>query len=160
MPWIEALPCRSSSGWNTSLDVQDDTPVDCFGYGTFYPFDIQPLKAPGLILVGPATTSRNCPSRWCWPFSCQSLSIPPPLSWQGPGKGGRHHHIQRGDCRLIVSSAGLGDGGCFTGALRQAGVYEAGVPGRPTTTDGVGHEGPGVERPDAAVLCVRAKSFP
>ena len=28
-----------------AIDVQDNAPVDCLGYTTFYPFDIQPFKA-------------------------------------------------------------------------------------------------------------------
>ena len=34
-----------------AIDVQDNAPVDCLGYTTFYPFDIQPLKALKVILL-------------------------------------------------------------------------------------------------------------
>jgi hypothetical protein len=34
-----------------TVDVQDNTPVDCLGHTTFYPFDIQPLEALEVILL-------------------------------------------------------------------------------------------------------------
>ena len=34
-----------------AIDVQDDSTVDCFGYETFYPFDIQPLKALEVVFL-------------------------------------------------------------------------------------------------------------
>ena len=34
-----------------AIDAQDNALVDCFGYSTFYPFDIQPFEALEVILL-------------------------------------------------------------------------------------------------------------
>ena len=46
------MKSRPTVHWTVgTVDVQDDTPVDCISHGTSYPFDIQPLNALKFIIL-------------------------------------------------------------------------------------------------------------